>query len=172
MDCSRKQKILKVEIDRLSNLPEELIHKILSFMSTKHVVQTSALSSRWKYTWTSMPCLDFSSNDFAELLIFSKFVTHVLSGRNNEFLSCTLKSLQPSPFVNLKNMLIYPSKVEKWGFPRAKLTATKVKKNLLDGCSGVNITMVSREETAARRNATRAKKPYNRLTGVSRGRES
>ncbi|XP_071695729.1 F-box/FBD/LRR-repeat protein At1g16930-like [Rutidosis leptorrhynchoides] len=91
MDSSRKQKILKIEIDRLSNLPEELIHKILSLMSTKHVVQTSALSSRWKYTWTSMPYLDFSSNDFAELLIFSKFVTHVLSGRNNEVEVSSLK---------------------------------------------------------------------------------
>ncbi|XP_071695727.1 F-box/LRR-repeat protein At3g26922-like [Rutidosis leptorrhynchoides] len=91
MDSSRKQKILKIEIDRLSNLPEELIHKILSFMGTKHVVQTSALSSRWKYTWTSMPYLDFSSNDFAELLIFSKCVTHVLSGRNNEVQVSSLK---------------------------------------------------------------------------------
>ncbi|XP_071737315.1 F-box protein At1g60400-like isoform X2 [Rutidosis leptorrhynchoides] len=84
MDSTCEQKKMKVEYDRLSSLPEGLIHKILSFIGTKLVVQTSALSSRWRYTWTSVPYLDFSSDDFANLPIFSKFVTHVLSGRNNE----------------------------------------------------------------------------------------
>ncbi|KAM0037373.1 putative F-box domain, leucine-rich repeat domain superfamily, F-box-like domain superfamily [Helianthus debilis subsp. tardiflorus] len=73
-----------VEGDRLSNLPDDLIHKILSFISIKHVVQTSALSSRWRYIWTSMPFLNFSTKDFPRLPRFSKFVTRLLSSRNNQ----------------------------------------------------------------------------------------
>ncbi|XP_071692717.1 putative F-box/FBD/LRR-repeat protein At4g03220 [Rutidosis leptorrhynchoides] len=71
--------------DRLISLPHELIHQILSRFDTKFVVQTCLLlSPRWKLIWTSMPCLDFSSNGFKTLAKFSKFVTHVLSHRNHQ----------------------------------------------------------------------------------------
>ncbi|KAJ0446026.1 putative F-box domain, leucine-rich repeat domain superfamily, F-box-like domain superfamily [Helianthus annuus] len=78
------RKRVNVERDRLSSLGDDLIHKILSLVSTKHAVETSVLSSRWRYIWTSMSCLSLSSNDFCTLLKFSEFVTHVLSGRNNQ----------------------------------------------------------------------------------------
>ncbi|XP_071708017.1 F-box/FBD/LRR-repeat protein At1g16930-like, partial [Rutidosis leptorrhynchoides] len=71
------------EDDRISSLPDDLIHKILSFISLKRAVQTSVLSSRWKYIWTSLPYLNFSSEDFSTLPKFSKFVEHFISGRNN-----------------------------------------------------------------------------------------
>ncbi|MFS8030437.1 putative F-box domain, leucine-rich repeat domain superfamily, F-box-like domain superfamily [Helianthus anomalus] len=74
---------MNVEGDRLSSLPDDLIHKILSFCSIKDAIGTSVLSSRWEYVWTSMPYLSFSSEDFDTLSAFSKFVNHVLSGRNN-----------------------------------------------------------------------------------------
>ncbi|KAJ0427737.1 putative F-box domain, leucine-rich repeat domain superfamily, F-box-like domain superfamily [Helianthus annuus] len=80
--CERKR--MNVEGDRLSTLPDDIIHKILSFVSTKHVVETSVLSSRWRYIWTSMPSLNFSTKDFHTLPKFSEFVKHVLSGRNNQ----------------------------------------------------------------------------------------
>ncbi|KAK9052906.1 hypothetical protein SSX86_029536 [Deinandra increscens subsp. villosa] len=75
---------MNVECDRISQLPDDLIHKILSFLDIKQAMGTSALSSRWQYVWTSMPCLNFSSAKFHKLPDFSKFVTHVLSRRNNE----------------------------------------------------------------------------------------
>ncbi|KAJ0808087.1 putative F-box domain, leucine-rich repeat domain superfamily, F-box-like domain superfamily [Helianthus annuus] len=78
------RKRVNVERDRLSSLGDDLIHKILSLVSTKHAVETSVLSSRWRYIWTSMSYLSLSSNDFCSLLKFSEFVTHVLSGRNNQ----------------------------------------------------------------------------------------
>ncbi|KAM0037362.1 putative F-box domain-containing protein [Helianthus debilis subsp. tardiflorus] len=84
MDSSYDQTRMNVEDDRLSSLPDGLIHKILSFISIKHAVQTSVLSSRWRFIWSSMPYLNFSRDDFSLLPKFSKFVTHVLSDRNNQ----------------------------------------------------------------------------------------
>ncbi|RZC71477.1 hypothetical protein C5167_034636 [Papaver somniferum] len=49
------------EEDRISNLPDSLIHHILSFIDTKFAVQTCVLSKRWRYIWTSMPKLNFSN---------------------------------------------------------------------------------------------------------------
>ncbi|XP_076930746.1 F-box protein At1g60400-like [Bidens hawaiensis] len=73
---------MNAEPDRLSSLPDNLIHKILAFVSMKHVVETSLLSSRWRFMWTSMPYLNFSSDDFASLPQFSEAVAHVLSRRD------------------------------------------------------------------------------------------
>ncbi|XP_076922846.1 FBD-associated F-box protein At2g26860-like, partial [Bidens hawaiensis] len=66
------------------SLPDNLIHKILAFVSMKHVVETSVLSSRWRFMWTSMPYLNFSSEDFGSLPQFSKAVAHVLSRRDDQ----------------------------------------------------------------------------------------
>ncbi|KAL7609448.1 hypothetical protein Lser_V15G10550 [Lactuca serriola] len=70
--------------DRLSIMPDELIHKILFCYDMKFAVQTCLLSSRWKLVWTLMPCLDFSSRQFCTLHKFAEFVTHVLSRRNHQ----------------------------------------------------------------------------------------
>ncbi|KAJ0509751.1 putative F-box domain, leucine-rich repeat domain superfamily, F-box-like domain superfamily [Helianthus annuus] len=78
------RKRVNVEGDRLSSLPDDLIHKILSFVGIKLAVETSVLSSRWRYIWTSMPCLNFSTKDFHTLPKFSTFVKRVLLGRNNQ----------------------------------------------------------------------------------------
>ncbi|CAH1415018.1 unnamed protein product [Lactuca virosa] len=73
-----------VEEDRLSSLPDELVHKILSYFDMKYAVQTCSLSSRWELLWTSMPCLNLSSREFSCLRKFGKFVNHVLSHRNHQ----------------------------------------------------------------------------------------
>ncbi|CAN0879120.1 Putative F-box/LRR-repeat protein At3g28410 [Linum grandiflorum] len=46
-------------IDRLSNIPEEVIHHILSFLNTNSAVQTSVLSRRWRHAWKHLSVLDF-----------------------------------------------------------------------------------------------------------------
>ncbi|PWA97867.1 F-box domain, Leucine-rich repeat domain, L domain-like protein [Artemisia annua] len=75
---------MNVEGDRLSNLPDDLIHKILSFNGLKNAIKTSVLSSRWRYIWTSMPFLDFSfsTEDSLTLSKFCHYVSNVLSSRN------------------------------------------------------------------------------------------
>ncbi|KAL7604749.1 hypothetical protein Lser_V15G15026 [Lactuca serriola] len=73
-----------VEQDRLSRLPDELLHKIMSCFDMKFVVETCLLSSRWKLLWTSMPFLNFSSCNFGSLLRFAEFMTHVLFHRDHQ----------------------------------------------------------------------------------------
>ncbi|GKA96556.1 F-box domain containing protein [Tanacetum coccineum] len=83
MDCRRDTKRANIEVDRLSSLPDDLIHKILSLNGLKHAIGMSVLSSRWRYIWTSIPFLDFTPEDFSTSLKFSAYVTNVLSRRNN-----------------------------------------------------------------------------------------
>ncbi|XP_071715154.1 putative F-box/FBD/LRR-repeat protein At5g22610 [Rutidosis leptorrhynchoides] len=88
MDFDHNNNVRADDEDRLSSLPLELIHRILSRFNTKFVVQTCLLlSPRWKLIWTSMPCLKFSSGDFKTIPKFAEFVKHVLSHRNHKVLT-------------------------------------------------------------------------------------
>ncbi|GJX48079.1 F-box domain containing protein [Tanacetum coccineum] len=77
MDPENDKKQMIEESDRLSSLPDDLIHKILSFNDTKDVIKMSCLSSRWRFIWTTMPCLTFSGGDYT-------ISEHVLCGRDNQ----------------------------------------------------------------------------------------
>ena len=48
-----------VVIDRISELPEDVLQHILSFLPTKQVFQSTLLSTRWKHVWTAFPILKF-----------------------------------------------------------------------------------------------------------------
>ncbi|MFS7947198.1 putative F-box domain-containing protein [Helianthus anomalus] len=75
---------MDAEGDRLSSLQDDLILKILSFVGLKDAIGTSVLSPRWRYLWTSIPHLNFSSEDFSTMDKLSDYVTRVLSRRNNQ----------------------------------------------------------------------------------------
>ncbi|CAD6239080.1 unnamed protein product [Miscanthus lutarioriparius] len=55
--------------DRLSRLPDDILHSILRRLPLKHAARTSALSRRWARTWlralASSRVLDFTDRDFA-----------------------------------------------------------------------------------------------------------
>ena len=55
--------------DRLSRLPDDILHSILRGLPLKHAARTSALSRRWARTWlralASSRALDFTDRDFA-----------------------------------------------------------------------------------------------------------
>ncbi|GJW01217.1 F-box domain, cyclin-like protein [Tanacetum coccineum] len=74
------------EEDRLSNLPDDIIHHILSYLDMKYVVQTCTLSKRWKHAWTSITYLMLHGDTllFRSLTHFSRFVKHALSHRNKQ----------------------------------------------------------------------------------------
>ncbi|RXI07755.1 hypothetical protein DVH24_009786 [Malus domestica] len=51
-------------VDRISELPHEIIVSILSLMSLKEAAATSILSRRWRYVWASTMTLVFDSSEF------------------------------------------------------------------------------------------------------------
>ncbi|XP_048446845.1 putative F-box/FBD/LRR-repeat protein At4g03220 [Pyrus x bretschneideri] len=64
--------------DRISNLPEEVLHHIISFLPIQSIAQTSILSKRWSHLWASLPILDFSDLKQREV----EFVNTVLRHRD------------------------------------------------------------------------------------------
>ncbi|KAL5054435.1 hypothetical protein RYX36_035117 [Vicia faba] len=69
--------------DRLSDLPDCIIIHILSFLNTKHVVQTCILSTRWKHLWKSIPTLILHSSRFNTLKKFDTFVSNIFTLRDS-----------------------------------------------------------------------------------------
>ncbi|CAN0923086.1 Putative F-box/LRR-repeat protein At5g02700 [Linum grandiflorum] len=68
--------------DRLSNLPDTLIHHILSFLDTKSAVKTSSLSKQWKHAWKEVQVLDIRAEHVGyDLGKFESYVDKVLSLR-------------------------------------------------------------------------------------------
>ncbi|XP_026424578.1 F-box/LRR-repeat protein At3g26922-like isoform X3 [Papaver somniferum] len=64
--------------DRISNLPDSLLHQILSFLEIKDVARTSVISKRWKYICITVPDLDFSiSNRITSSSETDKFMDFV-----------------------------------------------------------------------------------------------
>lgn len=74
----RRNNVMKTDQeDRISGLPDDLIHQILSPLGLKFVVQrTSILSKRWKLIWTTLPSLKFNEG--------VTFIDKFLSNRNSD----------------------------------------------------------------------------------------
>jgi hypothetical protein len=90
---TRKRPSLNNNEDRISTLPNVLLHHILSFVDAVQVVQTCVLSKRWMNVWKSHPYLDFNFETFSSLINsdyyddevnnFTDFIYHVLVRRHN-----------------------------------------------------------------------------------------
>ncbi|MCL7050309.1 hypothetical protein MKW94_000482, partial [Papaver nudicaule] len=76
-----KQNIVE-NLDRISDLPDNIIHHILSFLLIKDVIRTSFLSKRWRYIWTSVPTLEFDGLVFSPKTKFTNFVDSVILHRS------------------------------------------------------------------------------------------
>jgi|UniRef100_A0A2N9IX19 Leucine-rich repeat (LRR) protein len=48
-------------VDRISDLPDVVLHQILFLLPIKSIAQTSLLSKRWRSLWSSFPDLDFTT---------------------------------------------------------------------------------------------------------------
>ncbi|GJU07051.1 F-box domain containing protein [Tanacetum coccineum] len=143
-------KALKMDLeglDRLGNLQDELIHKILSFMDMKFAVQTCVLASKWRFMWTQMPYFNISSDNFRTFKDFSEFVDHVLRHRNNqtEVVSVRLnlcdfvrerliRVLQYAFSHNVKQLTFSCEKKRNFEFPLDVLRSRSLKCLKLIGC--------------------------------------
>ncbi|KAF7842768.1 F-box/LRR-repeat protein 25-like [Senna tora] len=80
---NERSKICRTETeDRISNLPDEVLHLILSYLKTKHAVQTCVLSKRWRNLWTGISTLHFEDSSFPDDSSFKKFLNHVILHRD------------------------------------------------------------------------------------------
>ncbi|PON36446.1 F-box domain containing protein [Parasponia andersonii] len=60
---------MRMKLDRISDLQENVTDKIISLLPIQYAVRTSLLSSKWRYKWTMLPELVF---DFWSLLFSSQ----------------------------------------------------------------------------------------------------
>ncbi|CAL9243862.1 unnamed protein product [Arabidopsis halleri] len=59
---------------KISELSDDLLVKILSFLPTKEAVSTSVLSKRWEFLWMWLPKLDFSLSNSSEYPCLRDFI--------------------------------------------------------------------------------------------------
>ncbi|KAK6918924.1 F-box domain [Dillenia turbinata] len=52
--------------DRISDLPDAVLHQILFLLPIKCIAQTSVLSKRWRHIWSTFPDLDFTSTNLID----------------------------------------------------------------------------------------------------------
>ena len=86
--------------DRISDLPDEIICHILSYLPPKQIALTSLLSKRWKPLWLAMPNADrISALPFEVLCCILNnfptkqfFVTTILSKRWRQVLNKILET--------------------------------------------------------------------------------
>ncbi|CAI9105104.1 OLC1v1003959C1 [Oldenlandia corymbosa var. corymbosa] len=50
------------DVDRISELPDEILSRISSFLTFKEAFRTTVLSKRWKHAWAYVPNLDFDAH--------------------------------------------------------------------------------------------------------------
>jgi len=81
--CETENEESEENEDRLSDLPECVILHILSFLNSKHAVQTCVLSTRWKHLWKRIPTLILHSSNFSTVKKFAIFVSNILTLRDS-----------------------------------------------------------------------------------------
>ncbi|XP_003598149.2 F-box/LRR-repeat protein At3g26922 [Medicago truncatula] len=73
----------QIEEDRMSELSDNLLHHILSFLNAKEAVQTCILSKRWINLWKTLSTLTLSVDHFSTEESFEQFISMLLSLRDH-----------------------------------------------------------------------------------------
>ncbi|XP_044466597.1 F-box/LRR-repeat protein At3g26922-like [Mangifera indica] len=69
------------DVDRLSNLPDDIIRRILSLMDTRSAVKTCVLSKQWEHYWTEIESIKFDDKTFNKWRDYAKYIRCVLRRR-------------------------------------------------------------------------------------------
>ncbi|CAN1266868.1 Putative F-box/FBD/LRR-repeat protein At4g03220 [Linum perenne] len=80
---AKRSKRIEDRIDRLSDLPDSILHHILSFLDTESSVQTCILSRRWRCLWKYVHVLTFTERSLWSERRLERFVDNVLSLRSD-----------------------------------------------------------------------------------------
>nr|XP_011467836.1 PREDICTED: putative F-box/FBD/LRR-repeat protein At4g03220 [Fragaria vesca subsp. vesca] len=102
--------------DRISDLPDDILHLILSFLPLKSVAQTSVLARRWSHIWSSYPIIDFYeifTGDEVHHQIKAMIIETVLAGCREKF-DIKVSRVESAP--NSRNL----GKQECLGLPRVE----------------------------------------------------
>ncbi|CAN8325994.1 unnamed protein product [Cochlearia groenlandica] len=94
-------------MDMISELSDDLLLVILSFVPTKDVVGTSLLSKRWRFLWTLLTKLEYGdSNHIGEHKMFSEFVyMSLLSNKANVLDKFGLSVVRDYPFIDYRQWI-------------------------------------------------------------------
>uniref|UniRef100_A0A0E0M566 F-box domain-containing protein n=1 Tax=Oryza punctata TaxID=4537 RepID=A0A0E0M566_ORYPU len=75
-------------MDWLSDLPDEILHRIMCFLNARQAVQTCVLSRRWRNLWRTVPCINAEIKEFHFVrfqrreMAFKRFVNRLLELRD------------------------------------------------------------------------------------------
>ncbi|KAJ4782710.1 F-box/RNI-like superfamily protein [Rhynchospora pubera] len=112
-------------VDRISDMPDDILAHILSFLSIKEAVHTCVLSKKWRNIWCYMPVLEFD---------FKRFYQDQTAASYGEVLQrCEVKFV---PFVRgvLQNQEARLDKFKlQWYMPCTFDTTKSVAEVILDG---------------------------------------
>lgn len=113
-ETNKQQACDQTGIDRLSDLPEPIIHKILLCLPLSDAINTEPLSRRWRHSiWPSCPILYFDEDSF-EANYFQYYTEE--NGNRRRFAKFLLNSLQKQ-----KEGTGNYSRIEKFGIRMALL---------------------------------------------------
>ncbi|KAJ1275095.1 hypothetical protein BS78_05G109900 [Paspalum vaginatum] len=78
-----KRRAVEGDVDRLSELPEDLLRHVLSYLPSREAVQTCVLARRWRHQWKELRSLRVTNDkDFYNASDLNKFVNYLLVLRN------------------------------------------------------------------------------------------
>ncbi|KAJ0645855.1 putative F-box domain-containing protein [Helianthus annuus] len=96
--------------DRITRLPDGVIHHIFSFIDTRSVVRSSLLSQSWRNTWKSHSHLNFEirpSPDQASSSNFPKFAHRFLSKQ----VALTFPNLRTDFYLSVMTLPSFPPSI-------------------------------------------------------------
>jgi hypothetical protein len=107
--------------DRISELPDALLHHVLSLLPVDEAVQTSVLARRWRQLWKGMPALRLVGprTRFPSAEDFDRFVNRLIAARGDSPLaSCEIVAYltrddyagepdEPEPNVQFQSWIQY-----------------------------------------------------------------